>query len=95
VAPAEVVITAGDTSERARVVIDEDVLAAGGDMIVEVVRQRVRALTEGFSADDARPSPACDRCDEVDRCAPGRAWRAGPGRWQGGLPVLVRPPNGA
>jgi hypothetical protein len=93
VAPAEVVVTAGDTGERARVVVDEDLLAAGGDVIVEVVRQRVRALTEGFSADDARPSTACDRCDEAFRCPPGQAWSSGSGRWRGGLPVLVRPPN--
>ena len=76
-------------------VVDEDLLAAGGDVIVEVVRQRVRALTVGFSADDARPSTACDRCAEAVRCPPGQAWSRGPGRWRGGLPVLVRPPNSA
>jgi hypothetical protein len=88
VAPADVLVTAGDTGDRARVVADEDLLAAGGDMVVDVVRQRVRALTAGFAADDARPSPACRWCDEVERCAPGQSWLAGPGRWRGGLPVL-------
>jgi hypothetical protein len=98
VAPDAVVVTAGDTGERARVVTDEDLLAAGGEMIVEVVRQRVVALTHGFDAADARPSARCRWCDEAERCAPGTAWLAGPGRWRGGLPVLspaAAPPGGA
>ena len=65
VAPAAVLVTAGDTGERARVVVDEDLLAAGGEMIVEVVRQRVTALTRGHDPADARPSTRCRWCDEA------------------------------
>ena len=89
VAPAAVLVTAGDTGERARVVVDEDLLAAGGGMIVEVVRQRVTALTRGHDPADARPSTRCRWCDEAGHCGPGTAWLAGPGRWRGGLPVLA------
>jgi hypothetical protein len=92
VAPAEVLVTAGDTGERARVVVDEDLLSAGGEMIVEVVRQRVIALTRGHDPADARPSTRCRWCDEADRCGPGTALLAGPGRWRGGLPVLAPTP---
>ena len=88
VAPDAVVVTAGDTGDRARVVVDEAVLAAGGEMIAEVVRQRVRAMTTGYDAGDARPSARCRWCDEAGHCPPGTAWLAGPGRWRGGLPVL-------
>jgi hypothetical protein len=92
VAPAAVLVTAGDTGERARVVVDEDLLAAGGEMIVEVVRQRVAALTRGHDPADARPSARCRWCDEAGHCGPGAAWLAGPGRWRGGLPVLAPGP---
>jgi hypothetical protein len=88
VAPAAVVVSAGDTGERARVPVDEDLLAAGGEMIVEVVRQRVAALTRGLDPADARPSSPCRWCPELDSCAPGAAWVAGGRRWRGGLPVL-------
>jgi len=71
------------------VVADEALLAAGGEMIVEVVRQRVTALTRGHDPADAHPSPRCRWCDEAPRCEPGTAWLAGPGRWRGGLPVLT------
>lgn len=91
VAPDAVVVTGGDTGERARVPVDEALLEAGGEMVVEVVRQRVAATTTGFDTADARPSTRCRRCDEVERCPPGRAWLSGPGRWRGGLPVLSRP----
>jgi hypothetical protein len=94
VAPGAVLVTAGDTGERARVVVDEDLLGAGGEMVVEVVRQRVTALTRGHDPADARPSARCRWCDEVAHCAPGRAWLAGPGRWRGGLPVLGPAPPG-
>ena len=88
VAPGAVVVTAGDTGERARVVADESLLSAGGEMIVDVVRQRATALTRGHDPADARPSPRCRWCDEAAHCDPGTAWLAGPGRWRGGLPVL-------
>ena len=93
VAPTAVLVTAGDTGERARVVADEDLLASGGGMIVEVVRQRVTALTRGHDAADARPSTRCRWCDEAAHCAPGTAWLAGAGRWRGGLPVLATTPR--
>jgi hypothetical protein len=87
VAPSAVLVAAGDTGERARIEVDEDLLAAGGDLLVEVVRQRVIALDRGYDAADATPSPRCRWCDLLDECAPGTAWLAGPGRWRGGLPV--------
>lgn len=88
VAPAAVTITAGDTGERARIVVDEGLLAAGGEMIVDVVRQRVVAVERGHDAADARPSHRCRWCEVRADCAPGRAWVAGPGRWRGGLPAI-------
>lgn len=91
VAPDSVLVTAGDTGERARVLVDEALLSAGGELIVDVVRQRVTALTTGFDVADARPSARCRWCPEVERCEPGSAWLAGPGRWRGGLPVLAVP----
>jgi hypothetical protein len=89
IAPEAVVVTAGDSGERARVPVDPDLLAEGGNMVAEVVRQRVRALDVGHDPADATPSAACRWCDHLDGCAPGRAWLAGPGRWRGGLPRLV------
>jgi hypothetical protein len=88
VAPAAVVVAAGDTGERPRVVVDETLLTAGGEMIVEVVRQRVVAVDRGYDAADATPSPRCRWCERIAECPPGAAWAAGPGRWRGGLPVL-------
>ena len=41
IAPRSVLLTAGDTGERLRVDVDAGVLAAGGELIVDVVRQRV------------------------------------------------------
>jgi hypothetical protein len=92
VAPGAILVTAGDTGERARVVVDEDLLSDGGEMVVEVVRQRVTALTRGHDPADARPSARCRWCDEAGHCGPGTAWLARPGRWRGGLPVLVPAP---
>ncbi len=94
VAPAAVTITAGDTGERTRVTVDEDLLRAGGEMIADVVRQRVVAVDRGYDPADATPSPACRWCDLRDDCPPGTAWlagagAAGAGRWRGGLPVLA------
>jgi hypothetical protein len=88
VAPAAVVVTAGDTGERTRVVVDEAVLTAGGDMIVEVVRQRVVAVDRGYDPADATPSPSCRWCDLRTDCPAGVAWLGGTGRWRGGLPLL-------
>src|SRR5690606_34287216 len=78
-----------DTGERVRVPVDEALLAAGGEMVVEVVRQRVRAVERGHDPADARPSPACRWCEVADGCGPGRDWLARAGRWRGGLPVLA------
>lgn len=101
VAPAAVLITAGDTGERTRVTVDENLLRAGGEMIVEVVRQRVVAVDRGYDAADATPSPACRWCELRDDCPPGNAWLSGSatgtgpgapaaaGAWRGGLPVLA------
>lgn len=89
VAPAAVLVTAGDTGERSRVEVDEAVLAAGGDMIVEVVRQRAVAVDRAFDEADATPSPRCHRCERRETCPPGTTWLDGPGRWRGGLPVLA------
>jgi hypothetical protein len=91
IAPEAVVVTAGDSGERARVPVDGDLLAAGGRMVTEVVRQRVRALDVGHDPADAAPSPACRWCDHLAACPPGREWLAGPGRWRGGLPRLAGP----
>ena len=88
VAPAEVLVTAGDTGDRARVAVDDELLARGGDLITAVVRERATAVDRGFDAADASPSPACRRCELLATCSPGQAWIAGPGRWRGGLPVL-------
>ncbi len=88
VAPAAVLVTAGDTGDRSRIVVDEAVLTAGGEMLVEVVRQRVVAVDRGYDEVDATPSAHCRWCDLRADCAPGTAWLAGPGRWRGGLPVL-------
>lgn len=88
VAPSAVLLTAGDTGDRSRVVVDEALLTAGGEMLVEVVRQRVVAVDRGYDAADATPSAQCRWCDLRDDCPPGAAWLAGPGRWRGGLPVL-------
>lgn len=100
VAPARVVVTAGDTGEKLHCSVDEPLLDRGVEGMVEVVRQRVIAAsperhrepagaTAGLELDaaDALPSPACHHCDHLDRCAAGQIWLKGPGRWVGGLPV--------
>ena len=86
VVPARVVVTAGDTGERARVDVDGALLDAGAALVEDVVRQRVIATERGFAAEDATPSAACRRCELLAGCGPGRAWLDGPGRWRGGLP---------
>ncbi len=88
VAPSAVLVTAGDTGERSRIVVDEALLEAGGDLLVEVVRQRVVAVDRGYDPADATPSARCRWCELAGECPPGTAWLAGPGRWRGGLPVL-------
>lgn len=89
VAPASVVITAGDTGERARLDVDDALLATGGDLLVSVVRQRVVATERGFDPADAVASRQCRWCAHAGSCPLGRTWLAGPGRWRGGLPALV------
>jgi hypothetical protein len=89
VAPDAVVVTSGDTGERARVAVDETMLAEGGAMIVEVVRHRVTALTRGFDPVDAVPAAHCRWCDHQVDCPPGTAALAAQDRWRGGLPVHV------
>lgn len=89
VAPAAVVVGAGDTGERIRVEVGEDLLDAGAALVLGVVHQRVSAVTRGFDPTDATPSPRCRWCDEAPRCPPGTEWLAGPGRWRGGLPSLT------
>lgn len=89
VAPAAVLVTAADTGERSRIEVDEPLLTAGGEMLVDVVRQRVTAVDRGFDPADATPSSQCRWCDLRDGCPPGTAWLAGAGRWRGGLPVLA------
>ena len=87
VAPDAVVVSAGDTGDRARVTVDDPLLAAGGAMIAEVVRQRVVALTRGFDSADATPSARCRWCERRAACPPGAAWLDANRRWRGGLPV--------
>jgi hypothetical protein len=87
VAPDAVLVTAGDTGERARVEVDDALLAAGGALIAAVVRQRVVALTRGFDPADATPSVRCRWCDRHASCPPGTAWLDAHRRWRGGLPV--------
>jgi hypothetical protein len=70
------------------VVVDDDLLTAGGEMIAEVVRQRVVAVDRGYDPADATPSAQCRWCELAHECPPGTVWLAGPGRWRGGLPVL-------
>jgi hypothetical protein len=89
IAPEAIVVSAGDTGERARVVVDDALLAAGGRMVVEVVRQRVIALDHGFDPADATPSAGCRWCERLAGCPAGQAWLSTQGRWRGGLPVTV------
>jgi hypothetical protein len=82
-----VVITAGDSGDRARFVVDRPLLARGADLMVGAVRQRAMA-GEAWTYDDATPSAACHHCPERSSCSPGQRWLAGPGRWRAGLPTL-------
>ncbi|HEX6420993.1 MAG TPA: hypothetical protein VFZ77_20995 [Acidimicrobiales bacterium] len=92
VAPDSILVTAGDTGERAPVAVDEALLDTGGDLLAAVVRQRVIAVDVGFDPADATPSGLCRRCPHAPDCRPGRGWLAGPGRWRGGLPALEPDP---
>ena len=87
IAPEAVLVTAGDTGERLRLAVDDDVLAAGGGLVVDVVRQRVIATERGFDPADATPGAACRHCERALECPPGQAWLHGPGHARGGLPV--------
>ena len=87
IAPRSVLLTAGDTGERLRVDVDAGVLAAGAELIVDVVRHRVAAAHRGFDPVDATPSGQCRHCDSAPGCETGQVWLAGPGRSRGGLPV--------
>ena len=87
IAPEAVLVTAGDTGERLRLAVDDDVLAAGGGLVVDVVRQRVIATERGFDPADATPGAACRHCERALECPPGQTWLHGPGHARGGLPV--------
>jgi hypothetical protein len=87
IAPEAVLVTAGDTGERLRLAVDDEVLAAGGGLVVDVVRQRVIATERGFDPADASPGSACRHCERAPECPPGQAWLRGPGHVRGGLPV--------
>ena len=89
VAPASILVTAGDTGERVTVPIDHELLAIGADRIVAVVTQRAIAAERGFDPTDATPSPACRHCDHLAGCPPGQAWMRVAERWRGGLPALA------
>lgn len=89
VAPASILLTAGDTGERVTVPVDDQLLALGADRIVGVVEQRAIAVERGFDPADATPSPACRHCDHLAECPPGRAWMRVTERWRGGLPVIA------
>ena len=87
ITPEAVLVTAGDTGERLRLAVDEEVLAAGSGLVVDVVRQRVIATERGFDPTDATPGAACRHCDRSPDCPPGQTWLRGPGHVRGGLPV--------
>ena len=88
VAPASVLVSAGDTGERVTVAVDHQLLALGADRIVAVVMQRAFAAERGFDPTDANPSPTCRHCDHLAACPPGQAWTRLTERWRGGLPVM-------
>jgi hypothetical protein len=88
IAPEAVVVSSGDTGERVRLAVDDDVLAAGGRMVVAVVEQRVVALDRGFDPADATPSPRCRWCPHRSDCPPGTAYvEAGGGLGGAGGPT--------
>jgi hypothetical protein len=88
VAPASVLVTAGDTGERVTAPVDQRLLALGADRIVGVVAQRAIAVERGFDPADATPCHACRHCDHLADCPPGQAWMRVAERWRGGLPVI-------
>lgn len=94
IAPGEVILSAGDTGERLRFGVDDRLLARGADLIDLVVSERARAVDEVDPDSGATPSPGCAWCERLDECGPGRSWRSTAGRWHGGLPVVVRLPDG-
>jgi hypothetical protein len=91
IVPRHVVATTADTGEQARCPVDDELLARGTSLVVEVVRQRAVAAGDGWGFDDATASAACRHCPERHDCPPGQQWLDGPGRWRGGLPALGSP----
>jgi hypothetical protein len=88
IAPAAVVVLTADAGDRICVAASDDALARGLDLIVAAVRERVTARSVGYDEADTRPGQHCRTCARADRCPPGQAWLAGPGRRRKGLPVL-------
>jgi hypothetical protein len=88
IAPARVVVLCADAGQRVEVDVDPDALRRGVDLIAGAVRQRVLAQARGYDESDATPGAHCRFCELVATCGPAAAWLAGPGRGQGGLPVI-------
>jgi len=95
VAPAEIQVTCGDTGERARLDVDDDLVADGIGMIVAVVHERLRSAAGAGPDDGATPSSRCRWCERVEECGPGRARQRSTGRWRDGLPLVAPAPDGA
>jgi hypothetical protein len=96
IAAAGVLIATGDTGETVRFPIDDQRLARGAELVVDVVRHRLLAAGEEQARAPfagATPGPACRHCPHREACPPGQAWLAGPvGARRGGLPTAVPAP---
>jgi hypothetical protein len=88
IAPARVDVLCADAGDRFAVDVDHDAIRRGVELVGAAVRQAVIAQSRGYDESDATPGPHCRFCDLASSCPPGTAWAAGPGRAQGGLPVL-------